>query len=65
MSPPDPASTGQALQGREARVPAGPWDVIVVGAGIYGLPTAFFLARHGRARPGALPFRLIVNVRVG
>lgn len=50
MSPPDPASTGQVLQGREARVPAGPWDVIVVGAGIYGLPTAFFLARHGRAR---------------
>lgn len=34
-------------QGREARVPAGPWDAIVVGAGIYGLPAAFFLARQG------------------
>ncbi len=50
MSPPDPASTGQVFQGREARLPAGPWDVIVVGAGIYGLPTAFFLARHAHAR---------------
>jgi glycine/D-amino acid oxidase-like deaminating enzyme len=26
---------------------AGPWDVVVVGAGIYGLPAAFFLARTG------------------
>ena len=40
----------QVFQGREARVPAGPWDVIVVGAGIYGLPVAFFLARHHQAR---------------
>jgi glycine/D-amino acid oxidase-like deaminating enzyme len=40
----------QIFQGREARIPAGPWDVIVVGAGIYGLPVAFYLARHGRAR---------------
>jgi len=38
------------FQGRDARVPPGPWDVIVVGAGIYGLPAAFFLARHHRAR---------------
>src|SRR5262244_3222995 len=38
---------GQVFQGRDARVPAGPWDVIVVGAGIYGLPVAFFLARRG------------------
>jgi glycine/D-amino acid oxidase-like deaminating enzyme len=38
---------GQVFQGREARVPSGPWDVIVVGAGIYGLPVAFFLARRG------------------
>ena len=50
MSPPDPASIGQVFQGRGARLPAGPWDVVVVGAGIYGLPTAFFLARHARAR---------------
>jgi glycine/D-amino acid oxidase-like deaminating enzyme len=40
----------QVFQGRATRVPAGPWDVIVVGAGIYGLPVAFYLARHGRAR---------------
>ena len=38
---------GQVFQGRAARVPSGPWDVIVVGAGIYGLPVAFFLARRG------------------
>ena len=38
---------GQVFQGRDARVPSGPWDVIVVGAGIYGLPVAFFLARRG------------------
>lgn len=31
-------------------VPGGPWDVVVVGAGIYGLPAAFFLARAHRAR---------------
>jgi glycine/D-amino acid oxidase-like deaminating enzyme len=37
------------FQGRDARVPAGPWDVVVVGGGIYGLPAAFFLAR-GAAR---------------
>ena len=35
------------FQGKNARVPAGPWDVAVVGAGIYGLPAAFFLARSG------------------
>jgi len=40
----------QVFQGRAARVPAAPWDIIVVGAGIYGLPLAFYLARHGRAR---------------
>jgi len=40
----------QVFVGREARVPPGPWDVIVVGAGIYGLPTAFFLAHRHRAR---------------
>jgi glycine/D-amino acid oxidase-like deaminating enzyme len=40
----------QVFQGRAARVPAGPWDVVVVGAGIYGLPLAFYLARHHRAR---------------
>jgi glycine/D-amino acid oxidase-like deaminating enzyme len=40
-------SEGALLQGRDARVPAGPWDVVVVGAGIYGLPAAFFLARRG------------------
>src|SRR5262249_35159767 len=38
---------GQVFQGRDARVPSGPWDVIVVGAGIYGLPVSFFLARRG------------------
>jgi glycine/D-amino acid oxidase-like deaminating enzyme len=38
---------GQVFQGRDARVPSGPWDIIVVGAGIYGLPVAFFLARRG------------------
>jgi glycine/D-amino acid oxidase-like deaminating enzyme len=38
---------GQVFQGRDARVPSGPRDVIVVGAGIYGLPVAFFLARRG------------------
>ena len=27
------------------------WDAIVVGAGIYGLPTAFFLARLGWLKP--------------
>jgi glycine/D-amino acid oxidase-like deaminating enzyme len=37
-------------QGRDARVPAGPWDAVVVGAGIYGLPVAFFLASRHRAR---------------
>ena len=35
------------FQGTEARVPPGPWDAVVVGAGIYGLPTAFFLAARG------------------
>jgi glycine/D-amino acid oxidase-like deaminating enzyme len=44
------ATADQIFQGREARIPAGPWDVIVVGAGIYGLPAAFYLARHHRAR---------------
>jgi glycine/D-amino acid oxidase-like deaminating enzyme len=43
-------SAGVIVQGRGARLPDGPWDVIVVGAGIYGLPTAFFLARHAGAR---------------
>ncbi|HET7874013.1 MAG TPA: FAD-binding oxidoreductase [Methylomirabilota bacterium] len=43
-------SADRVFEGRGARVPAGPWDVIVVGAGIYGLPTAFFLAKHHRAR---------------
>jgi glycine/D-amino acid oxidase-like deaminating enzyme len=38
---------GQMFQGRDARVPSSPWDVIVVGAGIYGLPVAFFLAQRG------------------
>ena len=41
---------GEVLQGPAARVPAGPWDVVVVGAGIYGLPTAYFLARRLHAR---------------
>jgi len=41
---------GQVFQGTAARVPPGPWDVVVVGAGIYGLPTAYFLAQHHRAR---------------
>ncbi|MBI3826873.1 MAG: FAD-binding oxidoreductase [Candidatus Rokubacteria bacterium] len=40
----------QVFAGRDARLPAGRWDVLVVGAGIYGLPVAFFLARHHRAR---------------
>ena len=35
------------FHGRDAGVPSGAWDVIVVGAGIYGLPVAFFLARRG------------------
>jgi len=43
-------TAGRVFQGSDARVPAGPWDVIVVGAGIYGLPTAYFLARHHQAR---------------
>lgn len=43
-------TTGQVFQGREARVPPGPWDAVVVGAGIYGLPAAFFLAARHRAR---------------
>ena len=43
-------AAGEVVQGREARLPPGPWDVVVVGAGIYGLPTAFFLARQLRAR---------------
>ena len=43
-------AVGEVVQGREARLPPGPWDVVVVGAGIYGLPTAFFLARQLRAR---------------
>ena len=42
--------TGAIHEGRDARVPPGPWDVIVVGAGIYGLPVAFFLAARHRAR---------------
>lgn len=40
----------QVLSGREARLPRGPWDAIIVGAGIFGLPTAFFLASRHRAR---------------
>ena len=44
------ARADQVFQGKDARVPPGPWDVIVVGAGIYGLPTAFYLARHQKAR---------------
>ena len=44
------ARAEQVFQGKDARVPPGPWDVIVVGAGIYGLPTAFYLARHQEAR---------------
>ncbi len=40
-------TTGQIFQGRDAKVPSGPWDAVVIGAGIYGLPTAFFLARQG------------------
>ena len=39
------ARADQVFQGKAARVPPGPWDVIVVGAGIYRLPTAFYLAR--------------------
>jgi glycine/D-amino acid oxidase-like deaminating enzyme len=41
------ASRGQVVSGRDARLPSGPWDAVVVGAGIYGLPCAFFLARRG------------------
>ncbi len=44
------APVGRVFQGADARVPPGPWDVIVVGAGIYGLPAAYFLARQQRAR---------------
>ena len=44
------AGADQVFHGRDARVPPGPWDAIVVGAGIYGLPTAFYLARHQKAR---------------
>ena len=43
-------SAGQLFQGRAARLPAEVWDVIVVGAGIYGLPAAYFLAQRHRAR---------------
>ena len=35
---------------RRSPLPDGPWDVVVVGAGIYGLPCAYFLARHAGAR---------------
>src|SRR5262245_8116606 len=38
---------GQSFQGLDALLPSGPWYFIVVGAGIYGLPVAFFLARRG------------------
>jgi glycine/D-amino acid oxidase-like deaminating enzyme len=44
--PAEEAFADQIFSGRDARIPSGPWDVIVIGAGIYGLPTAFFLARH-------------------
>ncbi len=44
------ATAGRVFQGVDARVPPGPWDVIVVGAGIYGLPAAYFLATQRRAR---------------
>ena len=43
-------TAGRVFQGADAHIPHGPWDVIVVGAGIYGLPTAYFLARHHGAR---------------
>ena len=46
----DGAPAGRVFQGADARVPSGPWDVIVVGAGIYGLPAAYFLAKQKRAR---------------
>ena len=50
MSEDAPAmSAGQVFQGRDARLPALPWDAVVVGAGIYGLPAAYFLAKHQRA----------------
>lgn len=41
-------STGQ--QPYTFRVNDRPWDAVVVGAGIFGLPTAFFLASRHRAR---------------
>jgi glycine/D-amino acid oxidase-like deaminating enzyme len=44
------AGADQIFQGKDARVAPGPWDVLVVGAGIYGLPTAYYLARHHKAR---------------
>jgi glycine/D-amino acid oxidase-like deaminating enzyme len=44
------AGADQVFQGKDARVAPGPWDVIVVGAGIYGLPTAYYLARHHKAQ---------------
>jgi glycine/D-amino acid oxidase-like deaminating enzyme len=43
-------TAGRVFQGADTHIPHGPWDVIVVGAGIYGLPTAYFLARHQGAR---------------
>lgn len=43
-------SARQVFQGRDARLPALPWDAVVVGAGIYGLPAAYFVAKHQRAR---------------
>jgi glycine/D-amino acid oxidase-like deaminating enzyme len=46
----DASVPGRIFQGGDGRLPAHQWDVIVVGAGIYGLPAAYFLARHHRAR---------------
>src|SRR5262245_60005505 len=45
-----PHGTGRdRLRAIDASMPTGPqsWDVIVVGAGIYGLPVGYFLARDG------------------
>lgn len=42
--------SGLIFQGPEPRLPSGPYDVVVVGAGIYGLPVAYFLAAGYGAR---------------
>lgn len=46
----EPPPIGQVFQGRQARLPDEPWDVVIVGAGIYGLPAAYFLAAEHGAR---------------